>query len=191
MKAADHGVLSDLGRAGYHERASPLHLARAVQRERASPGLVHEVVFAVWQRGVEALEARLRDISDPTSPSFGMHMTHDEIAAVTNTNHSAGRVVEVLESRGATIVRSTLHGEYITASWTVRGWETLFSAEFYHFEHAGGKVVRATEYSLPAELQGHVMAVFNTVQVRLSPQSGEAPHPCSSWRGPEVGVSAG
>ena len=143
------------------------------------------------QRGVEALEARLRDISDPTSPSFGRHMTHDEIAAVTNTNHSAGRVVEVLESKGATIARSTLHGEYISASWTVEGWETLLSAEFHHFEHAGGKVVRATEYSLPAELQGHVMAVFNTVQVRLSPQGGEAPHPCSSWRGRERGVFTG
>ena len=177
--AAERG-LTALKYAGYHERASPRHLARAVRRERASSDHIHEVIFAVRQRGVKALEARLRDISDPTSARFGAHMTHDEIAAVTDTTASAGRVTEFLESMGATVVRSTLHGEYITASWTVEGWEKVLSAEFYHFEHAGGEIVRALEYSLPVELQGHVTAVFNTVQVMQSPQCAEAPHPCSS-----------
>ena len=147
------------------------------------------------QRGIEALESRLRETSDPTSPGFGKHMTHEEIAVLTDTDSSADRVREFLTSRGAAILRSTLHGEYITAAWTVEGWERMFSAEFFHFEYAGGEVVRAREYSLPAELQGHVLSVFNTVQVNVVTNEcfGCSSSYCSSWRGRdrEQGPSVG
>ena len=149
----------------YHERATHRHLSKASLLQRASRSSLHEVVFAVKQNGIEELEARLRDISDPSSPRFGRHMTHEEIAAITATDSSAEKVVEFLRSRGARVVRSTSHGEYITALWTVGGWEDSLSAKFFRFEYAGAEVVRTMEYSLPEELRGHVSAVFNTVQV--------------------------
>lgn len=94
-------------------------------------------------------------------------MTHEEIAAITATDVAAAKVVAFLKREGAHIVKSTRYGEYITASWTVQGWEATLTAEFFRFEHAGGEILRAVEYSLPAELVGLVHAVFNVVQVAI------------------------
>lgn len=94
-------------------------------------------------------------------------MTHEDIIAITATDASAAAITAFLEEKGAKIVKSTQHGEYITASWTVQGWEATLSTEFFRFEHAGGEILRAMEYSLPAELRGVVHAVFNTVQVGI------------------------
>ena len=100
-------------------------------------------------------------------------MTHEEIAAITSTEASAGVVEEFLERRGAKIVKSTKRGEYITASLTIKGWEEMLSAEFFRFEHDEEELVRALEYALPPELKDEVQAAFNTVQVRqISPNSG-------------------
>ena len=115
--------------------------------------------------GYEELQSRLHDISDPYSSNFGRHMTHQEIADITATDASAAVVTAYLESKGATIIKSTLHGEYITASWTVQGWEDVLATEFFRFAHAKGQILRALQYSLPNKLAGFVHAVYNTVQV--------------------------
>ena len=115
--------------------------------------------------GYEELQSRLHNISDPASPDFGRHLTHEEITAITATDASAAVVTAYLESKGATIIKSTQHGEYITASWTVQGWEDVLATEFFRFENGEGEVLRALQYSLPTELVGHIHAVFHTVQV--------------------------
>lgn len=94
-------------------------------------------------------------------------MTHEDIIAITATDASAAKTIAFLESKGASIVKSTQHGEYITAVWTVEGWEGTLNTEFFRYEHAGEEILRASEYSLPAELVGLVHAVFNTVQVEI------------------------
>lgn len=115
--------------------------------------------------GCDELTARLHDIADPTSPNFGRHMSHEDITAITATDTAASAVIAYLESQGAKILKSTKHGEYITASWSVQGWEEVLDTEFFRFEHADGEFLRALQYSLPIELVGLVHAVFNTVQV--------------------------
>ena len=118
--------------------------------------------------GIDDLKARLEDISTPGSPNFGMHMTHEEIATVTATDASARVVKELLESKGAQVLRSTGHGEFITATWTVEGWEKLLSTELYEFEGGETVVVRAFEYTVPEVFESHVTAVLNVLEVILA-----------------------
>ena len=115
--------------------------------------------------GIDQLQARLEDIASPGSLNFGDHMTHEDIAAITATDASARVVSEHLESKGAQILRSTGHGEYITAAWTVGDWEQLLSAEFHEFEGAEKPLYRSFEYSLPQELETHVHSVLNVLEV--------------------------
>ncbi len=73
-----------------------------------------------------------------------------------------------LQDFGATVVKTTPYGEYITAAAPVKVWNALFATTFYYFEHeskATRPVIRAVHYSLPQELASHVEGVFNTVQL--------------------------
>lgn len=116
---------------------------------------------------MDQLIARLQDISTPGSPDFGKHMTHEEIAAVTATDASARAVTEYLESKGAQILSSTQHGEYITASWTIENWEKLLANEFHEFVGSSKPVFRSFEYTIPEELETHVHSVLNVLEVML------------------------
>ena len=120
---------------------------------------------ALTLAGYEELTSRLDAIADPTSPDFGRHMTHEEITNITATDAAAAVVTSFLKSKGANVLKSTSRGEYITASWSVQGWDEMLATEFLRFEHADGEILRALRYSLPTELVGLVHAVFNTVQV--------------------------
>ena len=93
-------------------------------------------------------------------------MTHEEIAAVTSTDSSARIVTEFLESRGAKILRSTQHGEYLTASWTIGSWEGLLATEFHEFKGPkAASVFRSFEYTVPEEIEAHVHGLLNVLEV--------------------------
>ena len=94
-------------------------------------------------------------------------MTHEEIAAVTSTDASARVVTEFLESRGAKILRSTQHGEYLTASWTIGGWENLLATEFHEFEGPDSALFRASEYTVPEEIEAHIHGLMNVLEVSI------------------------
>ena len=63
-------------------------------------------------------------------------------------------------------MKSTQHGEYITAALTVDGWEGLLNTEFHEFKGPRSTVRRAFKYAIPSELESHVHAVLNVLEVR-------------------------
>ena len=87
---------------------------------------------------------------------------------MTSTDSSARIVTAFLESRGAKIHRSTQHGEYITASWTIGGWENLLATEFHEFEGPEVIVFRALEYTVPEEIEAHTHGLLNVLEVSES-----------------------
>jgi tripeptidyl-peptidase-1 len=108
----------------------------------------HQVVVAVRQNGMDELQSILMDISHPDSPNFGNFLTDAEIAAYTACEASGRLVVDYLTSRGATVHNVARNWEYITASWTIGGWEDALSTEFYAFDTGGSpRILRALEYS--------------------------------------------
>jgi tripeptidyl-peptidase-1 len=138
------------------------------KKSRANPESLHIVVLAVKQLNMEKLELALNEVADPKSPSYGAHWTKLEITAMTSNPAANDEISSYLNKNGCVIVSTTSSGEYVTAEASIQQWEKLFSTDFFEYSvasnEAGGTattVLRATEYTLPRELGGHVTYIFN------------------------------
>ena len=149
--------------------------------KRVSPIQMHDVIFVVRQRNMDELVKILEDVSDFTSPNYGKHMTSDEIADLTSNPHSRNEIVKYLEKAGATVVRETLYGEYITASAPISLWEHMLNTEFFSYavlpearnevnyriedDNSVKHYIRTDKYSVPTCLDEHVESIMNTIQL--------------------------
>lgn len=141
-----------------------------LSRVRAEPVYIHEVVFVIVQRNIDLLTRVLYDLSDPISPNYGRHWTRERIADLTSNPEAHSAVVLYLLESGASIMSSTISGEYVTASAPVALWERIFNTKFFIFyqSHSDGRVerlVRAEKYWIPRELDAHVESVFRTIEM--------------------------
>ena len=141
-----------------------------VKKERPSEDHIHEVVFVVKLRNMEKLTKILHDVSDPLSDNYGYHLTKDQVSDLTSNPEAKANIMAYLNSNGADVVSETLGGEYVTATAPVIVWEMIFNTEFYEFQqthHNGDShdLIRAEEYWIPTELDEHVLAVMNTIEM--------------------------
>ncbi len=138
----------------------------------------HQVVFAVKQRNLDLLEKTLFEVSDPTNPKYGKYLTREQVGAMTANREATLKIQRFLNEHGATVIKTTPYGEYITVTAPVSTWSEIFGTTFHYFHHedpTAQPVIRAMEYSLPQELAAEVEGVFNTVQ--LPPQMTSRPAP--------------
>lgn len=128
----------------------------------------HEVVFAVKQKNDAELEKLFFEVSDPKNPKYGKYLNRRQVADLTANPEATEYIKNFLLEQGATVMKTTPYGEYITAMASVQTWSKLFATTFYEFQHENKKtkpVVRCPHYSIPQELSAHVETVFNTIQL--------------------------
>ena len=144
-----------------------------VHFSRADTQAVHEVIFAISQPNMETLVHVLEDVSDPSSLNYGKHWSKSQVADLTANKEGYNALMNYLHSKPDVIIgRQTLFGEYIFAKAPIHVWEDVFATTFHIYEvfidgsrkEALKQIIRAEEYSLPVELEGHVSTVLNTVQ---------------------------
>ena len=131
---------------------------------------IHEVIFAMQLRNTDEVTRILHDVSDPASNNYGHHLTREQLYALTYSREACAALTQYLHLNGASVVPETSGGEYITATAPIAIWEKVFSTEFFKFHqtHLDGdthEVVRAKHYSLPRELDKHVIAVMNVIDM--------------------------
>ena len=141
-----------------------------VKQSPLLPTYVHEVVFAVEQNNMDELERILNDVSDPSSANYGQHLSGEQVAAMTMNPEGRDAIVNYLHANGATVTSESLNSEFITARAPISLWNKVFNTEFalFHQEQVGGEVeqlVRAESYSVPNELDKHVVCVLNTIEM--------------------------
>ena len=149
---------------------------------RASGESTLELTFLLHQQNVDKLEKKLGASSDPSSPSYGQHMTNDAIHKLLTPSVTARRaVVGFLESHGVSSHRNaTPNGDMISATVPIAKAEEMLACQYHSFVHADGAMVsRTLAYSLPAAVAPHVAAVTPTVQLpsRRQPFKVSAPPP--------------
>lgn len=138
---------------------------RWIQNKRADGSELHEVVFAIKQRNLDLLDTILMEVSDPTNPRYGQHLTFEQVGMLTTNTQATEQIVAWLNEHHVTVVHTTKRGEYIKARAPVGTWEQLLGTEFYQYQHPKlGSVVRSEIYNLPASKEELLSAVFNTVQ---------------------------
>lgn len=144
-----------------------------VQQSKTSPETVHELIFAVQQRNLDKLDGILMERSTPGSALYQQWLTFEQLGDLTSNPTGASAVNNWLTSNGISASWESVHHDYIKASASVQVWEQLLDITFYNWQDSTLKgtdaetkqFVRGSEYSIPSELQGHLSAIFNTVQV--------------------------
>lgn len=150
--------------------------------ERADGATVIELVFHVKPSSEEKLLEILMAASDPTSPSYGKHLSKAEVDKLTYNPEGLAETTKFLESIPG--LSFSTHGDplVISASASVASWETALNAQFLNFkkpDSSDDAVVRTHEFYLPESVAPHVIAVFNTVQFPTMMRPGPImrPHP--------------
>ena len=121
------------------------------------------VILAIKQTNLGWLESKLRAVSYPDSSEYGNYMNFDEIAEyVHGKPESVQAVVESFESVGVSreLIDFTLGRDFAIVHLPVEAAESLFSADFYKFQHKEKIIVKSLDYQLPPSLEGHLDFVY-------------------------------
>jgi tripeptidyl-peptidase-1 len=146
---------------------------RMIKHSPADPDLEHELVIAVQQQNLDVLESIVYNISSPESANYQQWLTRQEIVELTANNEAARAIEDWLRENGVKLLWSSKNKSYMKVLASISKWESLLRARFYVWKVYASiknrttysKIVRSYEYSLPAIVDGHISAVFNTVQV--------------------------
>ncbi|KAF8189623.1 family S53 protease [Mycena galopus ATCC 62051] len=151
--------------------ASPTFHARAMHSSRAAapPGFVSlgnapadqsiKLRFALASNDVPGLERALLDVSTPSSPHYGKHLTNAEVNTyLAPSNEALAAVHGWLTSNNVTGVSSGAAGDWLTATIPISRVNDLLGANYETFQHldSGISYLRTLSYSLPTEVAGHI-----------------------------------
>ncbi|KAF9958066.1 hypothetical protein BGZ72_000931 [Mortierella alpina] len=120
-------------------------------------------------RNVERFQQMVIDLSTPGHPTFGQHMSNDEINAIIDPSEDSLRLVlEWLKSFGINAVHD---GQWVKADVTVAQAQVLLKTQFgvYLNTLSGKTAVRTLSYSLPEILKNHIDLVQPTTMFGLEP----------------------
>lgn len=132
-----------------------------VQVGRVNSGEI-ELVLAVRQTNTAWLEEKLWAVSYPDSSDYANYMNFDEIAEVVHgRSESVEAVLATLASVGVErdTVDFTIGRDFAVVVAPLKAVESLFSAEFYLYEHAqdsNRKIVKSLSHKIPPSLEDHL-----------------------------------
>lgn len=156
-----------------HERQPATWARRWERTERAPADAMLPMRIGLKQRNVDDGNghARLMAIADPTSSSYGKHMSSKEVVdffAPERTTVDA--VVGWLTSAGIHIDRVTqsANRQWIQFDATVAEAEELLLAEYHVYEHGETRTrdVAAEHYHVPRSVQAHIDYVTPGIRLR-------------------------
>ena len=114
-----------------------------------------ELVFAVKQQNLDKLHDTFMDVSDPDSPSYGHHLSNEEVHELVRPSKEDSNAVETfLRESGFEPISLTPNSDFLRVDVTVEEAENLLNTEYRYIEHeeTGISFVRTTQYSLPEEV---------------------------------------
>ena len=121
-----------------------------LDRDELDPQRHHTLVFAARhaEQGLRALESVVFE-----SKSF---LSRQQVAALTDHAEASRAIEAFLTSKGVSVDRRSRFGEYIHASATIAQWEELLLARFMTYSDGKDRVLRASSYTVPNEIERHL-----------------------------------
>ncbi|KAM5533365.1 hypothetical protein V8D89_012973 [Ganoderma adspersum] len=125
---------------------------------------------------VEALHSALLDVSDPSSPNYGQHLSKAEVARLASPRaDSVKAITDWLGEQDLTPDSRSYSGDTLTLRVPAARANALLAANFTMYTHdtTSTTMIRTLSYSLPAYLHEHVAFVYPTTQfdAPVSPRS--------------------
>lgn len=134
---------------------------------RAPSSHVIPLRIGLPQSRFSELEQHLAEISDPFHPSYGKHLSKEDVEALVAPDaNSIEAVHDWLGSHG--VQKDACHhspaGDWVTVHLPVAQVEKMLGTEFSVWEHTedGNVLVRTTQYSLPHHLDEHIELIQPT-----------------------------
>ncbi|KAI0261846.1 tripeptidyl peptidase A [Gloeopeniophorella convolvens] len=123
--------------------------------------------IALPQPRFAELERLLLEISDPAHADYGAHLAKEDVEALVAPHPGSVDAVDAwLASHGIhpDACERSPAGDWVTVRVPVAQAERMLGTEFRVWQHAqdGDVLVRTTQYSLPAHLDGHVELIHPT-----------------------------
>eukprot|EP00698_Gefionella_okellyi_P005748 TRINITY_DN15208_c0_g1_i1.p1 TRINITY_DN15208_c0_g1~~TRINITY_DN15208_c0_g1_i1.p1 ORF type:complete len:557 (-),score=165.69 TRINITY_DN15208_c0_g1_i1:19-1689(-) len=126
-----------------------------------------KLTFALKQSNIDILESTFWAVSDPTSDSYGEHLSFEQVnRLIAPSPKSIELVLDFLAAHGITDVDLNIAGDFITARTSVAVAEQLLQCNFRLYEHRkdGERLVRAPRYSLPNHIADVVQFVGGVIR---------------------------
>ncbi|EIW56150.1 family S53 protease [Trametes versicolor FP-101664 SS1] len=132
----------------------------------APPDTVLNLRLALVQGNFSALEKALMDVSTPDSPLYGQHLSKEEVAALVAPKPETVAAVNTwLSENGIQASKASFAGDWLKFSIPVSKANALLGTTFSVFNHtaSGRTSIRTLNYSIPADLKGHIDLIHPTI----------------------------
>ncbi|KAJ3557973.1 hypothetical protein NM688_g1183 [Phlebia brevispora] len=132
----------------------------------ADPNSVLDLRIALVQNNKDGIIEALNNITTLGHPSYGQHLTQEEAASfLAPTSETVSAVNAWLQNAGLNATATTSIGDWLRLNTTVSVANELLAANFSLFTHTetGEQSIRTLNYSIPANLAGHLDFVHPTI----------------------------
>ncbi|KAI0046415.1 family S53 protease [Auriscalpium vulgare] len=164
--AAALALASPLGRElVVHERLNSVPHGFTAHGPAPQDKVLH-LRLALVGKNPTGIEDELMEISTPGNPRYQQFLSKEEVEAfAAPTQETLTAVNAYLAEHGVTAKPASPAGDWLSIDVPVAKANELFGAQFTTFTHAasGSTSVRTLEYSIPANLQGHLDFVHPTI----------------------------
>ncbi|KAI0040752.1 hypothetical protein FA95DRAFT_825963, partial [Auriscalpium vulgare] len=154
-----------------HERREHVPAGFASKGPAASDKVLR-LRLALKQTDIKGLQDALYDVSTPSSPNYGQHLSKEEVNEfVAPKAETVAAVNAWLAENGLTATKMSPAGDWIGIQTTVEKANELFDAQFTTFTHeeSGVDSIRTLEYSIPGSLKEHINLVHPTISFSRRP----------------------
>ncbi|KAJ3316770.1 hypothetical protein HDV06_002891, partial [Boothiomyces sp. JEL0866] len=140
--------------------------------------------FGLKQSNMDQLVQKLLEVSDPSHPNYGKHLSKEEVDALTAPSaETVKAVTDWLVENGVDASSITFNSgkDWLHVKLPLSKAQQLLQADYKSYIHpeSGKTVVRTTEFSLPQNLYGHIDLVKPTTLFGARPKKVAASNAAS------------
>ncbi|KAB5513198.1 putative Tripeptidyl-peptidase sed1 [Coniochaeta sp. 2T2.1] len=156
-----------------HERQLDHWAERWEKRDRVPESALLPMRIGLRQSNLEQGRSMLAERSHPKSPSYGKHMSAEEVIDLfAPSAESVNAVTEWLKSAGfaADRISQSANKQWMQFDATAAEAEDLLFTEFYVYEHrhTGTQNIACDEYHVPAHIGEHIDYITPGIKMRAA-----------------------
>lgn len=160
--------LINMGDYKVHEEANAMTVKKYLEVERAPPTQLHVIKIDVQDNNMDQLTERLHELSDPSSSSYGKHMSKEEIDALTLNTAGINNIRNFIDANISNVTILDQNDHFFRISASIEDLENALKTKFYIFKNIKTDALlphpRCYQYSLPSSISKDVSRIDNTTQ---------------------------
>lgn len=138
------------------------------------------ISLTICQADPNALERTLREVSTPSHPNYGKHLSVEEATDLMSPHPEASQAVfNWLDNAGVKASHIHKRGEWVHFAATTEQANAMMNTKFQTYRHMGKRntdAVRTTKVELPRDLLQHVKMIHPTTRFGMMTEQASVIH---------------